>query len=248
MNRSAPLAFLGFLGVLGGSAQTQSDPPRVFDVISIKPNLARSESRRAGASPGGVFTASNVSLKLLISRAYGVAEAQIEAGPGRLDTDTWDIVAKADTPLEMTREQLRPCLQALLTERFRLAIHRETKQGAFLSLTVAKHGSKLKEHIGGGISGISASSGNGQVSITGQKTTMARLAEYLAGRVDRPVVDNTGINGEYDFQVQWSTDNTDSSGPSVFAALDEQLGLRLDAARGPIDIVVVDRAEKASAN
>ena len=179
-----------------------------------------------------MFTASNVPLTVLISRAYGVAEAQIEGGPGWVHTDTWDIAARADTPLEMTREQLRPCLKALLAERFQLMIHRYTRQGDVFSLEVAKNGPKLKEHLGPGASGIGASSGSGKASITGVKMTMARLAEYLAGQASRPVLDNTGLKGEYDFRVEWSTDEPDSSGVSVFAALDEQLGLKLHAHEG----------------
>ena len=117
-----------------------------------------------------------------------------------------------------------------------------------LSLVVSKSGRKVKEHVGAAASGISASSGTGKVTIAGVKTTMARLAEYLASQAGRPVVDNTGLKGEYDFQLEWSTEDADSSGPSVFAALDEQLGLKLSAAKGPIEVIVVDRAEKASAN
>jgi bla regulator protein BlaR1 len=234
-------------GPISGPAG-QPDAPRVFDVASIKPNLTGGDSRRAGASPGGVFTASNVPLKLLIARAYGGAEAQIEGGPRWIDTDTWEIAAKADTRLEMTREQLRPCLQALLAERFQLVVHRYTRQGDVLSLVAGKDGPKLKEHLGSGAGGIGASSESGKVTITGVKMTMARLAEYLAGQAGHPVVDNTGLKGEYDFRVEWSTYDSDSSGPSVFAALDEQLGLKLNAVKGPIEMIVVDHAEKASAN
>lgn len=187
-------------------------------------------------------------LKLLISRAYGVAEAQIEGGPRWVASDTWDISAKADTPLEMTREQLRPCLQALLAERFQLKIHRATRQGAILSLVAAKGGPKLKEHSGGGLSSISSSTGAGKGAITGLKTTMARLAEYLAGQAGRPVVDNTGLTAEYDFRVEWSMDDDAPSGPSIFTALEEQPGLKLAAARGPIEMIVIDSAQKASAN
>ena len=167
-----------------------------------------------------MFTASNASLRLLISRAYGVLEAQIEGGTTWIDTDTWDIAAKADTALEMTLEELRPCLQALLAARFQLRIHRQTMQGAVFSLVVAKGGPKLlKQHLGAGASGIGASSGAGQVSITGTKTTMSRLAEYLGGQAGHPVVDNTGLQGGYDFRIEWSTDDRDQSGPSVFGAL-----------------------------
>lgn len=180
---SARLCLLSIAAALAG--QAQSDLPRVFDVASIKPNATGGESRRAGASPGGVFTASNVNLKLLIARAYGVAEAQIEGGPGWVGTDTWDIAAKADTSLEMTREQLRPCLLNLLAERFNLRIHRETKQGAILSLAMAKGGAKLKEHSGSGSPSIGASTGAGRAAITGVNTSVARLAEYLAGQAGR---------------------------------------------------------------
>jgi uncharacterized protein (TIGR03435 family) len=78
---------------------------------------------------------------------------------------------------------------------------------------------------------------------------MARLAEYLSGQAGRPVIDNTGLKGEYDFRVQWGTEETaDASEPSIFAALQEQLGLKLNATKGPIEIIVIDSAEKASAN
>jgi uncharacterized protein (TIGR03435 family) len=246
----ASVVLLGLISTVALRAQSSAARavPQSFDVASVKPNQTGGESRRAGASPGGVFTASNASLKLLISRAYGVPEAQIESGLAWIDTDTWDIAAKADTPLEMTREELRPCLQALLAERFQLRIHHQTKQGAVLSLVVAKRGHKLKEHLGRGPSGIGASSEAGKVSIKGAKTTMSRLAEYLAGQAGRQVVDNTGLQGEYDFTVTWSTNDSDPSGSSVFAAIEEQLGLKLVSARGAVEMIVVDRAARAAGN
>lgn len=231
------------------SSQAQRAVPASFEVASIKPNQTGSESRRAGTSPGGLFTATNVSLKLLISRAFGVAEAQIERGPGWVDTEKYDIAARAATPLEMSREEVRPCLQALLAERFRLRFHRETKEGSVYSLVVAKNGPKFTEHSGGGTSGIGVSTGPGNAAIMGAKSTIARLAEYLSGQVGRPVIDNTGLKGEYDFKVEWATEEaTDDSGPSIFSALQEQLGLKLNAAKGPIETIVIDSAEKASAN
>ena len=229
------------------SAQAQP-APRVFDVASIKLNQTGGESRRAAAAPGGVFTATNATLKLLISRAYGVPEAQIEGGPGWIETETYDIAAKADTPLEMSREALRPCLQSLLAGRFRLAIHRETKQGSVYSLVVAKNGPKLAEHSGPGVSGIGASSDSAKGAIAGTKSTMARLAEHLSGFAGRPVIDNTGLRGEYDFKVEWSNDATGADGPSPFTALQEQLGLKLIAIQGPIETIVIDRAERPSGN
>jgi uncharacterized protein (TIGR03435 family) len=223
--------------------------PQTFEVASIKPNQTGSDGRRATTTPGGIFTATNVSLKLLISRAFGVPEAQIERGPGWIETEKYDVLARAATPLEMTREEARPCLQALLAERFGLKFHRVTKEGPVLSLVVAKNGPKLTEHSGDGGAGISASAESGKSHISGTKTTMARLAEYLSAQAGRPVIDNTGLKGEYDFHVEWSTEESvGSSGPSVFEALQEQLGLKLTATKGPIEFIVVDSAEKASAN
>src|SRR5947209_9043079 len=199
--------------------------PRTFEVAAIKPNDVGGEARRASSAPGGVFTATNVNLKQLISRAYGVPEAQIEGGPGWIDTQAFDVEAKADTPLEMSREEMRPCLQALLAERFRLTIHRETKQGSVYSLEVAKNGPKFAEHSGPGRPSMGASSESTKVVIMGTKVPVARLAEYLSGRVGRLVIDNTGLKGEYDLKVEWSTDEaTAAGGPSLFAALQEQLG------------------------
>ena len=237
------------------SASIQAQPtiprlvPRSFDVASVKLNQTGGDSRRAGTSPGGTFTATNVTLKLLISRAYGVAEAQIEGGPGWIDTETYDIAAKADTPLEMSREEVRPCLQALLAERFQLTIHRKPKPGAVFSLVMAKNGPRFKEHSGPGQAGINVSSDSGMAAITGTKTTMTRLAEYLSSQAERPVIDNTGLQGEYDFRVEWATDEKPGSPrPSIFTALQEQLGLKLNATKGTIEMIVVDRAERASTN
>ncbi len=242
MKQSARAVFVSIVGALNvASSPAQTPTPRAtptsFDVFSVKPNLTGSEARRAGSSPGGLFTVRNVSLQLLISREFGAAEFQVERGPGRVDSEKYDITAKADTPLEMSREELRPCLQALLAERFRLKFHRETKEGSVYSLVVGKNGSKLQERSGGGTPAIGVSSGVGKADLTGTKVMMARLAEYLSGQAGRPVVDNTLLKGEYDFKVGWATEETvGSSEPSLFTALQEQLGLKLDATRGPVDM------------
>jgi len=227
-----------------GDAQAPAPPaaPQSFEVASIKANKTGGESRRAGASPGGVFTASNVSLRLLISRAYGVTPAQIEGGPRWIDTETWDIAAKADTPRELTREELRPCLQALLAEQFQLRTHAATRQSPIFELRLAKNGPKLQPHAGPGNSQIGASSGPEGVTITGIKTPPARLAEYLGAQLGRPVRDGTGLSGDYDFRLAWSTD--DASGASIFSALQEQLGLKLESTTGPLELIVIDNAAR----
>lgn len=197
--------------------------------------------------PGGLFTAANVTLKLLISHALGVAEAHIEGGPGWVESEVYDVEARANTPVKMTPEELQPCLQAMLSERFGLKFHRETKQGQVYSLVVAKGGPKLTAHKGEGQMGFSGSSGGGEVEVRGTKAPMARLAGYLSAQAGRPVVDHTGLKGEYDFVLTWNADDA-NAGPSVFTALQEQLGLRLETAKGLIDVIVIDGATGLSVN
>ncbi len=221
-----------------------------FDVASIKPNLSGSHSSGAGTDPGGKFSASNLTLRELIAYAYLIRDFQVTRGPGLLDSDRYDIQAKANTPKEMTRQEVAPYLQSLLAERFQLKLHRETKEGSVYQLMIAKGGPKLKLHVGtGGMTGISGSSGAGVASIEGSKVSMDRLADHLAGKADRPVIDKTGLTGEYDLRLEWSTEqNGVSSGPSIFTALQEQLGLKVESAKGPVEIIVVDSAERASEN
>lgn len=182
-----------------------------------------------------------------MSRAFGVAEAQIEGGPRWLGSDEYDVEARANTSAEMTSEEAEPALQAMLAERFGLRFHRVAKQGQIYSLTIAKGGPRIKEHTGEGQPGISASVGGGKTEIQGRNARMPRLAEYLSSQVGRPVVDHTGLTGQYDFVLAWTSDDA-NMGVSVFTALQEQLGLKLEAAKGPIETIVVDEAHKPSAN
>jgi len=244
MTRSVLLAVLATLAL---HAQPARNVPKTFDVASIKANQVGGGSRQVSSLPGGEFVTVNASLKLLISRAYGVPEAQVE-GPRWIETDTWDISAKVDTAIAMERDEFMAPLQALLAERFQLKVRRTTKDGPILSLVVAKGGPKLTANTGEGSESMSSSSGDGKVSITGTKATMSRLAERIGQRAGRPVIDNTGLKGEYDFYVEWSSDQADPSGVSPFAAVEDQLGLKLESARGPIETIVVESAQKASAN
>lgn len=241
---------LGSMVVVPIQAQppTSRAVPRSFDVASIKRNETGGERHVGSTSPGGLYTATNFTLKQLISRAYAVGGAQIEGGPGWIDTDAFDINARADTPLHLSREEVRPCLQALLAERFHLAIHREIKQGAVYSLTVAKNGPKLKQHSGPGAPGIGISTDSGKATIIGTNTSMASLAEYLSGQAGRPVLNNTGLTGAYDIRVVWAIDQANLSEASVFTAIQEQLGLKLGATKGPIETIIIDRAERPSEN
>ena len=221
-----------------------------FEVASIKPNLTDSHTSSAGTDPGGKFNATNLSLKDLIAYAYGVRDIQIIGVPREVDSVKYDIVARANTPKEMSRDEVTPFVRALLADRFHLRVHHETKEGPVYALVLAKSGPKLTAHTGtSGVTGIGSSAGSGKTSIEGTKASMAGLADHLAGKAGHPVVDKTGLTGEYDFRLEWASDQAaDSTLPSLFTAIQEQLGLKLESTRGPVEVIVVDKASNASEN
>ena len=185
---------------------------------------------------------SNVNLKEMIAWAYHVQQYQI-SGPGFLETERFDVTAKIPDGLA---GQTPLMLEALLADRFNLAIHRETKELPVFELVVAKGGPKLKDAESE--YGVNKNSNRSRAHVTA-KATMRRFAEFLSGEVSRPVMDKTGLTGTYDMTLDYSPDdrasNDDTSAvPSLFTALQEQLGLRLESAKGPVETVVVDHAER----
>ena len=237
-----------------------------FEVAAIKVN--KTESRNSGfrrAGPGQL-NATNASLKMLIEYAYDVRDYQLTGGPNWLDTERYDILAKppadADADIKTAAERtahLRQRVQALLADRFQLTLHRTTKELPIYALTVAKNGPKgLKEPDGSASDLID----NGH-HLTCHKVSIEMMAKvFLQGALGRPVVDHTGIKGEFDFTLDWVADVgvrrppgeagaepvALPEGPSLFTALQEQLGLKLEPQKGPVEILVVDRVEKPSEN
>jgi uncharacterized protein (TIGR03435 family) len=195
------------------------------------------------------MTVTNDTLKQLICVASEVRDFQVEGGPRWLDSDRYDIVATTGRDEDITdRRLLRPLLQVLLADRFKLKVHRETKETAIYSLVVAKNGPKLTKHKGGdggGDSFTDASTGN----IRATNVTMMALANSLSHVIGRPVIDNTRLGGTFDYKLVWGpAERTDSAAPSIYTAMQEQLGLRLKSAEGPVEMLVIDSAEKASEN
>jgi uncharacterized protein (TIGR03435 family) len=143
-------------------------------------------------------------------------------------------------------ERTRVALQALLAERFQLAVHRETKTMPAYVLVVAKSGFKLKETKDDG-RGMDMSANHGK--LTFHKVSMESFARNLAGNLNSPVVDMTGIKGVFDLTLEWAQDEAEpGSGPSIFSALQEQLGLKLETQKAPVEMLVIDRIEKPSEN
>src|SRR6185312_4145205 len=236
-----------------------------FDVVSIKPSDPFSERQRIGISPGGSFEAIGVRLSDLIQQAYNLRPFQLVSASGWMETDRYEIHTKDEKPgpseadlAKMTaeqqnafREQFLAKLQALLADRFQLKFHRETKEMPVYILTVAKGGSKLQTLADDGKPGSGLSSrrtDDGKREVIGQKLTAAGLARFLSGQIVRSIIDQSGLTGKYDFKLTWAPEMGDTTGPSLFTALGDQLGLKLDSSKAPVEVVVVDSAQKPSEN
>jgi uncharacterized protein (TIGR03435 family) len=252
---------LGLLNAPPGRAQSpsQDDAGPAFEVASVKPNKTGLRGGQLNTDPGHL-TITNVSLRTCIKAAYGLQNYQLSGGNGAIEDELYDIVAKAESPVG--DDQLMLMLRRLLADRFKLKLHRESKEMQGYALVVGKNGPKLHEMELAG----KGWSRNGVGSINGQEISMARLAEILAGRLGHPVMDLTGIKGVFDIKLSWTPDLatvknpaenkespspdsiSDPSGPSIFSALQEQLGLRLEARKAPAEIIVIDHLDRPSEN
>jgi uncharacterized protein (TIGR03435 family) len=234
-----------------------------YDVVSIKPN--RSGSGDNGISiDDGNFNATNVSLKRMILSAYGLKESQLEDLPRWAETDRFDIEAKIIEPdkkvLEaLSPDQFREMRQPILTDRFALKYHREKKTLPVYELMVIKGGPKFKattdaeQKSDKGVNGLRAGSisvHNTQLTATG--VPLSSIADSLSGQLHRIVIDRTGLKGNYNVMLSWTADdgpaNSDATAPTLFTALQEQLGLRLQPSKAEVDTFVVDHVELPTEN
>lgn len=234
-----------------GAVYGQSTTPQRFEVASVKPSLSESASSSGIETGHGRLHGYNVTLKRCIMGAYGVGPHQICGGPGWLESERFEILAKAEQPVGDA--ELMVMLQDLLVERFKLALHRETKPMRAFVLEVAKNGPKL-ENAEPGESVTNTSTGNTGVTIDVQHTAMDAFAKILSRKMELPVVNHTGLEGIFHFKLQWTpesarpVDGAAMEGASIFTAIQEQLGLRLHSERTPVEILVIDHAEKPSEN
>jgi uncharacterized protein (TIGR03435 family) len=228
----------------------QGQSSRQFEVAVIRPNLSGAS---AGTSfevfEGGRLKITNEPVKLLIRAAFQLQNAQIAGGPSWLETDRYDIEAKTGRPEKPKPGQLSPQLQSLLASRFNLKFHRETRELTVYALVVAKDGPKLKAKVEGESTGMATHGGQSKSQVVGTAVPMATLAAYLGNRLGRIVVDKTGLSESYSFTMEWAPDQaSDSSSPSLTTALREQLGLRLESQKSPVEVLVVDSLQKPSEN
>ena len=230
-------------------ARAQDNRP-AYEVASIKPNDSGSGSSRTNGSKGQiVFT--NQTLKRFIERAYNAEPFQV-TGPGWMADARFDIIAKY--PADTKKDDRPLMLRTLLEDRFKLAVHHETKDMPGYALVVAKGGFKLKPVEPNGSSGTTSgttSNGGAHVrTLTAKKSSMADLAADIARSLGQMVVDKTGVEGVFDFELRFTTDDLSSNAsdvdgiPSLFTALRDTLGLRLQPEKVPVDIIVVDHLER----
>jgi uncharacterized protein (TIGR03435 family) len=232
-------------------AQTPaSDKKTEFEVASIKPTATKDGSLTFDFPPGGGFTCRNLTVKFLLRIAYALQDYQISGGPGWITSTGFDIQARAAAGTgERSRQQVLQMVQSLLEDRFHLVLHRETRQLPVYNLVVGKTGPRLQAADSTASSNFSQKMGQ----LNTRKMSMKTLGELLAADLKRPVRDETGLQGDFAFTLEWTrglgeSDAGTSSLPSLFTAVQEQLGLRLESAKGPIEVVVIDDIAMPSEN
>jgi uncharacterized protein (TIGR03435 family) len=239
--------------------------PAAFSVVDIHTS-ARTQFPffQAGGLRGDRYVLRNATLVDLVATAYGVENEKVVGGPSWLESDRFDVIAK--TPPATTQDSIKPMLQAMLADRFKLVVHPDTRQMPVFALTVGKGGKpKLKEADASGTSGCQPP-GNQQPPVPGQpfyltlqckNMTMEVFAKqvrlFAGGYLNNSVVDQTGLNGSWDFEFKWTPrgqfGQAGPDGISIFDALDKQLGLKLDPQKITLPVIVVDSAnEKPSDN
>jgi bla regulator protein BlaR1 len=246
----------GWIMMAALALQAQQPSRKVqFEEASVKPGDPNSSGSSTNSSPGR-FSATNVTLKRLIGRAYNVEPYQIEGGPKWIQSEKFSVAAKLEdedaksASKEERGQVLRAALQNLLETRFQIQTHHESKTMPCFALVVAKGGPKLHEVEKGG-----STWSNNRGLLTANKISMEDLASILSSATERPVRDMTGLKAVYELKLEWTPENIGGepkpeqlAGPSIFTALQEQLGLKLETTKAPVEMLVIDRAEKPVEN
>jgi uncharacterized protein (TIGR03435 family) len=235
-------------------AQSADQRP-AFDVASVRPDKTTAAPSIGPARGNQTFIARNMPLLWLIGEAYRVSNGQISGLPEALSSERYDIEAKMERPTG--RDQMMKLLRTLLEDRFKLVVRHETKELKVHVLVVANNGAKLDENQDGAEFAIRKVNGNKTVY---HNMPMSLFANVLSGAVDDSVIDKTGLSGAYDFTLEYVRERLgqgvlegrepapDPNGPSLYTALQEQLGLKLESRKEKVDILVVDHIERPSPN
>jgi uncharacterized protein (TIGR03435 family) len=278
--RSAPARQGSLLAAVLLAAATftvfaQETPRPSFQVASVKLNTDNPPNRMQRPMPGGRWSARNANLQMMILTAYGIQKYQLIGGPSWMESDGYDIEAKADG--NASNAQLLLMLQSLLADRFKLSVHRETKELPIYNLAGAKGAFNPPPAKEDGCEPMNPGTplragvmpcGFPRIGMSGfvdaAKITTAQLVATLAMVVGRPVIDQTGFTGTFDLHLKFTPDQAtqglpggalsatppdpDPSRPNIFEALQEQAGLKLTSSKGPVEVLVIDHVERPTAN
>lgn len=236
-----------------------ADDPLTFDVASVKPSDPAGRGGIIRQMPGNqTYHIQGATLRLMMTVAYTVTDRQISGGPAWMNTDRFDIEAKAARP--RTSDELHIMLQHLLEQRFQLKVRHETRQESVWALTVNKGGPKMPVHDPDDLDHAPfapqvtrGADGGICPGLVGKNVSMDYFAFFLSRTLDRAVIDRTGLTARYDVDVKYVPDGPapatiSSECTDVFSAVIKQLGLKLESAKGPVQFLVVDRVEKPSEN
>jgi uncharacterized protein (TIGR03435 family) len=246
-------------------AQTSLPPAYTYEVVSIHKSDPAARNIHIGPGPQGGLQTTNTSPMTLLTFAYGVRDYQILNAPGWVSSEHFDVTFTPDKtevapdpgmPLKelqayLSRGQQR--MQAVLRDRFGLVLRTETRELPIYSLTSARNGNKLLPHEAGKPGPSISTNGRAQIKATG--ATLDMLAKQLSMQLGRPVRDETRLDGQYDFTLNWTPDPEPGSasesnplGPSIFTAITDQLGLRLESTKGPVQVYVIEKIEQPGDN
>jgi len=252
------LAIAACVSVALAMGQSTARRPQV-EVAAIKANKSGDPGMSMGSPGPGRYLAENVTLRFLIQNAWNVREFQLVGIPDFIARERFDIQATMETGAPSN--QLQAMMQSLLEERFRLKLHREKREQSIYSLLPVRNGIKIQALAEGACSagaGQPSTKGCGNTSwgpaqVKGTGVSMTTFTEMLSAVMERSVVDNTGLKGLFDIALTWTPDDAFTpaaagSGPSLFTAIQEQLGLRLESTKGQVEVLVVDSVERPSEN
>jgi uncharacterized protein (TIGR03435 family) len=253
------LAAAALMTVCGGMLFAQT-----FEVATVKPSDPGATGEMVTFQGVHRFVIKNMTLKNMIGVAYSLAPKLISGGPAWIDTVRFDLIGDMPGETRPKLEQALEMLRALLSDRFQVKFHHERKELSVYKLVTAKGGPKLESSTAPAEAPYTLmfQPTKDGILLPGRNATMAQFAAAMQlAPLDRPVIDKTGLFGRFDFDLEWEPDETqfhghgarppgaaDSNKPNIFTAIQQQLGLKLESAKGPVELFVVDRAEKPGDN
>jgi uncharacterized protein (TIGR03435 family) len=236
------------------TSEPAAQPALRFEVASIRPHqFVGDEPSNRRILPGGRFVATATTVRTLIRIAFGTDDNRISGAPNWIDNETFDINGITTNHTEVTTtQQFQQLILSLLEDRFQLRFHREQKEATVYWLELDKPGKlgpALKPSTPASQPNLSTNSNGSRAEMKVSKMPMADIAAALRRQAGRPVADHTGLSGTFDFQIDWAPEETpDSTDPSLFTVLKEQLGLKLQPAKGTDETLIIDQIARPSAN